>query len=66
MPHRLLSNILKRRTDSHRVLKLMLCDKVISREQKKCERRKREYSISPGRIKQWWLQFLNDDMVADK
>ena len=36
--HRLLSNILKRRTDRHRVLKLMLCDKVISRAKKKCEK----------------------------
>ena len=30
-----LSNILKRRTDRYRVLKLKLCDKVISREKKK-------------------------------
>ena len=50
--HRLLSNILKRRTDRHRVLKIMLCDKVISREKKKCERKTREYWIRPGRTKQ--------------
>ena len=46
--HRLLSNILKGRTDRHRVLKLMLCDKVISRKKKKCERIKQEYWICPG------------------
>ena len=43
----------------------MLCDKVISRE-KKCERKKREYRIRPGRTKQWWLEFLNDEVVADE
>ena len=64
--HRLLSNILKRRTDRHRVLKIMLCDKVISREKKKCERKTREYWIRPGRTKQYWLQFLNDEVIADE
>ena len=64
--HRLLSNILKRRTDKYRVLKLMLYDKAISREKKKCGRKNREYWIGPGRTKQWWLQFLNDEVVADE
>ena len=63
--HRLLSNILKRRTDRHRVLKLILCDKVISREKKKCERKKQEYWIGPRCTKQWWFQFLNNEVVAD-
>ena len=64
--HRLLSNILKRRTSIHQLLKLMLCSKVISREKNKCERKKREYLIRPGRTKQWWLQFLNDEVVVDE
>ena len=49
--HRLLSNILMRRTDRHRVLKLMLCDKVISREMKKCERKKTTLLDSPWTYK---------------
>ena len=32
--HKLLSNILKRRTDRHRILKLMLYNKAIYREKK--------------------------------
>ena len=64
--HGLLSNILKRRTDRHRVLKLMLCDKVISKEKKKFERKKREYWIRPGRTKKWQFQFLNDEVIADE
>ena len=63
---RLLRNILKGRTDRHRVLKLMLCDKVISRVKKKCERKKGEYWIRPGHTKQWWLQFLNNEVVTDE
>ena len=66
MQHRLLSNILKRRTYRHGVLKLLLCDKVISKEEKKCERKKREYWICLGRTKQWWLQFLKDKVIADE
>ena len=50
--HRLLSNILKRRTDRHRILKLMLYDKVIYREKKINERKKREYWFHLGRTKQ--------------
>ena len=49
--HRPLSNILERRTNRHLVLKLILCDKVISTEKKKCERKKQEYWIGPGRTK---------------
>ena len=44
----------------------MLCDKVISREKKKRERIKREYWSRSGRTKQWWLQFLNDEVAADE
>ena len=44
----------------------MLYDKAISREKKKCGRKNREYWIGPGRTKQWWLQFLNDEVVADE
>ena len=44
----------------------MLYDKAISREKKKGGRKNREYWIGPGRTKQWWLQFLNDEVVADE
>ena len=64
--HRLLSNILKRRTDRHRILKLMLYDKVIYREKKINERKKREYWFHLGRTKQQWLPFFDDEVVADE
>ena len=44
----------------------MLYDKVISKEKKKCERKKQEYWIRPGCTKQWWFQFLNNEVVADE
>ena len=61
MQHRLLSNILKRRSDRHRVLKLMLFDKVISRENKNIKRKKKTildlpstYKAMVASIFQWW------------
>ena len=40
-----------RRTVIHRVMKLLLCDKVISREKKKCERKKTRILNSPWTYK---------------
>ena len=49
--NRLLRNIMKRRTDRHQVLKLMLCDKVISRERKKVSKIKAIILDSPWTYK---------------
>ena len=66
--NRLLRNIMKRRTDRHQVLKLMLCDKVISRERKKVSKIKAIILDSPWTYKtmvssisqrwsgSWWLE----------
>ena len=39
--------------------------KLYLEKRKKCERRKRQFWIRLGHTKQWWLKFLNDEVVAD-
>ena len=48
------------------LIKKRVYDKVISREKKSMKEKEREYWIRPGHAKQWWLQFLNDEVIADE
>ena len=43
----------------------MLCDKVFSREKSVKEKKMRILDL-PGRTKQWWLEFLTVEVVADE